>query len=132
MHWLRVEIVELYTLWNSTRQQVAALHRAVERGERITEAIHFAKYLICCGIIRELKRNNKNTEAHESLVVDGALLEWEVSELLQLALRVPEHRRLASFEERVIKNLDLIAGQVLKLSPPVSASATPTTAGGDK
>lgn len=76
------------------------------------------------GILRELKRNpSENLQ----LPFDGSLLEWEVSELHQLALAVPVTKRLGTFEERILASLDTIAGHVAKYAPP--GVPTPVLAG---
>jgi len=124
-----VDHVEHFKLWQETRRFVAELQRAVERGERVNEAIQFSRYLMWSGVLRELKAFPRHDQP-AGLQTDAGLLEWEVSELLQAALRVPECKRLGSFEERVLKNLDVIAGHVQRLAPPSSANATASTGGG--
>lgn len=116
--------VELYQLNQQTRQHVARLHRAVERGECVTEAINFCRFIVNSGVLAQLKRA---TPGDPFLPIDGALTEWEVSECLQLALSVPNTRRLGPFEQRVLENLDLIAAQISKFSVPVGVG--PSTAG---
>lgn len=110
---------EAYTLYRQTRQHVAQLHRACERGECVTEAINFSRYLLNSGILRELKRLSPGDRL---LPIDGSLCEWEVSELLQHALSIPQGKRLGTFEERVLANLETIAAHISKFSVPVGAS----------
>lgn len=116
--------VESYTLYQQTRIQVARLHRAVERGACSTEAINFCRYLVNAGILRELKLASPGTAF---IPIDGPLCEWEVSELLQHALSIPETSKLGSYEQTVLDQLSLIAAHVSKISVPVGAG--PSTVG---
>jgi len=124
-----VDNVEHYQLWRETRRCVSGLQRSVESGERVSEAINFARYLQWSGILR-LCKGHRGEEIPEPLKTDGGLLEWETSELLQLALRVPESQRPTTLEEKICKNLDVIAGHIQRNAPPVPASATASTVGG--
>lgn len=107
--------VTAYRLWKETRATVSRLHRAAERGESVSEAINFCRYLQWSGVLGLLKLH---ASACVHLPVDGALLEWEVAELLQFALAVPETKRLGTFEQRTLSLLDVIAGHVAKIGPP--------------
>jgi len=122
-----VEHTEVFNLYRQTRAKVAELLVAVERGERAQEALSFGRYLQWSGITR-LCRANSQYDRH--LQIDGPLLDGEISDLIARALKVPEKPTSArsDFEQRVLRNLDMIAGHVRSLTLPASAGRS--TAGG--
>jgi hypothetical protein len=127
----RVEAIEYYRIGKETRTELNRLKRSLESGSDATDAIRFVRYLQWSGLLAILKR----APDCGRLTCDGALIEWEASELLEFALRLPQIKRVGTFEERVLNGLDVIAGHVAKFTaspalPQSSKDGDASTVGG--
>jgi len=113
--------ITLHVLWRETSSRLASLHRAVDAGQRLQEAVDFASYVQFSGLPKLLKQYAPDKD----FPWDGHLLTHQAEELRMAActrLRSGDttaHLQ-ASDLETLSRKLDLIAGAVGRLIPPAS------------
>lgn len=117
--------IDYHKLATEVRNEMARYHRAVAGGDSVSEAIRFCRFLEWSGIHSLLKQ----APDHKFLKVDGALIEWEAKELFNLAMSKPEQMRQGPWSERVVRNLELIAGHISRWAPPGAANVAAQPSG---
>lgn len=120
-----METVLLHRIWRETINRLESLDRAVQESKRLDEALNFSRWVFWSGLCELCEQHS----APAPLKVDGAFLRWKCQDLQG---KVQERFRLndsaphieATELESINHKLDLIAGYISKLSPPVDGNAT--------
>lgn len=105
--------IEFYKVYTATKLAVTRLRRDVRSGHE-TEARNFVRFIRNAGILTILR----NIEFPPGLIVDAALLEWEVTQLegeLSAQNSAPETQ---SDSGAIRASLDLIAARVAMIPLP--------------
>ena len=117
---LHFDSTQLHWLWNETRRQLQRYATRADEGVEIQAAMDFAHWVQFSGLIKIFKDNPQP----DPLPVDGKLIDKLVRDLVMdcgdyLKLNTPGFVRVSQIE-LVNRKLDLLAGQLSKLSPPLT------------
>lgn len=121
--------VDFSWLWREAFNLLGRYENAVRQGESLEAAADFARFVIWSRICNILQEHN----SPGPLKVDSALLYWKAEELLRSVQEQwqrkgvvpPAHK---SQIEAINHKLDLIAGQLARMSPAPAAPAVDAAA----
>jgi len=114
------DAVTIYTIARETTSRIAILHKRAIEGKDLHAAKEFCSYLQWSGILKLLRSNCQP----EPLPVDGVLIGWKCDQLLSVVNdQFRQATKVVSLElsqlEAIDHKLDLIAGRIAQLSPPI-------------
>jgi hypothetical protein len=115
---MEIDSYKLHRFWWHTANKLSALDRRVREGKDLDYAREFAVFVLNSGMVDIF-------EAHacaEPFKVDGAFIRWKTKELQTMVQDIWATKKTPPVQsctlDAINHKLDLIAGQVAKLSPP--------------
>jgi hypothetical protein len=111
------DLATLHWFWNETRNRLESLRHRVREGADLMEAADFCRYVLNSGLLKILAP----FDTQAPLKIDSAFLRWSAEDLLRevqvlwRAGKIVPGANVAQ-NEAILHRLDLIAGQVAKLS----------------
>ena len=130
---MQFPVTTLATIYRSTMDVLNGYRKRVSENRDVLAASNYARWLNFSGIV-QLLRENSNQEP-PPLKINGAHLQWTIDDLIQtcaerfrtnskeITLEVAAMQTLHDKVERLTSNVDLMAGQISRLTDVVASAS---------